>query len=47
MVAPVWLCVLFTLAVYVVIPLDAWLCALPAATADRNARVLPTYRHEF
>lgn len=47
MVAPDWVCLIFALALYVCLPLDAWLVAWPSAVKFRNKLVRPVYRHEI
>ena len=45
-IAPVWLCMLFAVAVFIVLPLDAWLVAWPASVKDRDKRTNPRFHHE-
>lgn len=45
-IAPDWMCIAFALAAFVLMPLDAWLRAWPAAIKDRDHRTRPRYHHE-
>lgn len=45
MQAPDWLTILFVIAVFMYMPLAAWLQWFPASVADRTRRTRPRFDH--
>lgn len=46
-IAPNWLCFVYCVGIFIALPTDAWLRALPASIKFRNRLANPRYHHEI